>query len=161
MEKAIVKVHLEWYEVQQAAIVGVMRRIASYRAERKNTYVYTSTENNWDRDIESACAEMAFAKGNNWYWPGSVDKFKEPDVAGFQVRHTKFQNGCLVVRTKDNPEEPFVLVTGIHPDYRIAGWMYGHAARCDKWKKDDYSWFVPQPMLMPITDLPQTKELMK
>lgn len=136
-----------------AATVGVMRRLASLN--RGETNKINNKDFGWHTDIEGACAECAFAKGMGWFWDGSVNTFKRPDVGIIQVRHTQYPKGCLAFRVGDDEDDRFVLVTGTHPEYTIRGWLFGHEIMRDEWIYDDSGkqpkvWFAPQEHLRPI-----------
>ena len=134
------------------ATIGVMRRIASYTKldDKKHT---DRNDDSWDRDIEGACAEAAFAKHMNVFWNGSVNTFHDPDVGVVQIRHTQLPSGHLIVRQDDKDCEVFVLVIGTHPHYRIVGWMRAGDGKQDEWKRDEFSWFIPQSSLHEISSL--------
>lgn len=137
------------------ATIGVMRRIASYKKLHDNHRSPRGDDDTWDRDIEGACAELAYAKWAGVHWDGSIGSFHEPDVGKVQVRSTKYQSGCLIIRADDILEHAYVLVTGVHPTYKICGWLYGREAVRNDWRKDDESWFVPQTALRSIESLSQ------
>ena len=135
-----------------AATIRVMRRIASYTKRDDNKHT-PRNDDTWDRDIEGACAEVAFAKHFNVFWDGSINTFHDPDVGKIQIRHTQLESGCLIVREDDKDHEVFALVIGTHPSFRLAGWMYAGDAKQGRWQKDDFSWFVPQSQLLEIDSL--------
>lgn len=147
------RVKLTRQEVLMGANIGVMRRIASYTKLHDNHRSPRGDDDTWDRDIEGACAELAFAKFANVFWDGSIGSFHAPDVGNIQVRSTKYQSGCLIVRADDTREHIYVLVCGVHPTYKMIGWMYGHEAMQEEWRKDEESWFVPQTCLHDLQSL--------
>jgi hypothetical protein len=141
------RVDLERYEVILGAFVGINRETASLKSDEYNKV--QNKDFGWHTNIEAACAEIAFAKFKGVYWNGSVNTFKRPDVAGYQVRHTRYtENGHLIIYRNDNPEEVFVLVTGTHPVYFVHGWMRGEDAMQQKyWREKNVGlpcWYVPQ-----------------
>lgn len=146
------KIKLTRHEVLMGANIGVMRRIASYTKLNDNKHT-PRDDDTWDRDIEGACAEVAFAKHFNVFWNGSINTFHDPDVGIIQVRHTQMINGCLIVREDDKDYEAFALVTGNHPTFSLRGWMYAGDSKLDRWRRDNFSWFVPQKYLREIDDL--------
>ena len=145
------EVILAKYEILMAAEVGMRRKIISL--DSPDTLKETNDNLRWQIDIEGACAELAVAKHLNLYWDGSVNTFKKPDVGEYQVRHTTRNNGRLIVRQKDADNEVYILVTGLAPVFNVVGWMVGGEAKADKYKMDDYSWFVPQSELKSIAEL--------
>jgi len=135
-----------------AAEVGIRRRVASIsRMNLDHDYFSSGNLDHWHVDIEGACAELAFAKSLGFFWDGSVNTGKSPDVAGYQVRYTHRDNGCLIVRERDRAEDWFVLVTGRHPVYTIRGKISGAEAKQKKYLRDpnqrNPAWFVPQSAL--------------
>lgn len=116
-------VRLTECEIEFAAYVGVKRSLTSVGKEQRSDN--GDPNFGWHHDIEAACAEMAFAKYSGLYWNAGVNTFKEPDVGGYQVRHTRHVNGKLILRPNDKDDEKYVLVRGVAPEYEIVGWAYG------------------------------------
>ena len=141
-------------ELLFAALVG-LRRAISKIGTSENNYV-GNKDYGWATDIESACAEMAFAKDQGLYWDGSVGTYGKPDVASFQVRHTEREDGKLILRpNKTKPNEDYVLVTGAWGRYRVRGWIRGGDGMTDQFKFKGYNgmpdcWMVPQKSLNPL-----------
>jgi hypothetical protein len=124
------EVTLKWYEVMLASDVGRMRKVLSMKQNR-----HGASNVSWTEDIEGACAEMAVAKHLGMYWSGGVDTFKAADVHNIQVRWTPSHTNSLIVRDSDANEEPFVLVTGQAPTYRIHGWLWGRQAKQPQYRR--------------------------
>jgi hypothetical protein len=145
-----VTMELDWSELIVAAQIGIMRRVNSLKNGRKDQGLGPS---DWTIDIEGAAAELALAKYLNVYTMPAINTFKAPDVQGFQVRSTKYSNGRLIIRPKDNGDAPYVLaVTGDLPRVTLVGLLpSGGAAKVPKYDHDD-SWWVPQ---CDLTDLPE------
>jgi hypothetical protein len=140
-----VVVKLQKHELYMAACVGVRRRVASLDYDKSKTY----GEDEWDIDIEGACAELVVAKHLHVYWDGSIYTFKFPDLGGdIQVRHTIRMNGRLIFRRRDDERERYVFVVGRFPNYHICGWIYGYEAKKDEFlanpNNKEEAWFVPQ-----------------
>ena len=155
------EVQLTRWELYFAALVGVRRNIASFQV--RSTNKVKNKDFGWHTDIEAACAEMAVAKHFNFYWDGSVNTFKLPDVGGIQVRHTQKLDGCLIVRPDDSDEGIYLSVVGTSPIYLIVGWSYGHEAKQDQYLEPGYNdmppaWFVPQKYLRDIHELKDLKK---
>jgi hypothetical protein len=55
-----------------------------------------------------------------------------------EVRATRRENGCLIVRDNDADDRQFVLVVGDPPVVRIAGYLRGGDAKRDKWLRDPH-----------------------
>lgn len=117
-------------------------------------------EDGWRDHICGACAEFLVAKTLNVHWTGAFT-FDTNDVYGdvgpYQVRHTEYATGGLVLHEDDHPDKPYILVTGDPPKGMIIrGWLYGREYRLGKWKKDwrEPAWCVPQNKLRSMDDLP-------
>jgi hypothetical protein len=146
-------IELSFHEIYMAACIGVARRLASLK--RNETNKVQNKDFGWHTDIEAACAELAVAKFLNIHWDGSINTFKKPDLSNsLQIRHTQLINGCLILRNQDCPHSKYVLVTGTHPQYKIAGYINGKDGMQDKFLRDpggNYpAWFVPQDYLKPL-----------
>jgi len=66
-----------------------------------------------DRHIDGVLGEACFALACGLKrWRPTMDKFKEPDVLGYQVRATRYEDGHLLMRPKDKKcaHEEFALV---------------------------------------------------
>ena len=107
-------------------------------------------------DIEAACAECAFAKIFNVYWPMTVNTYAAPDVAGQQIRHANRDDGALPLRRgKVSPEQRYYLMVGHAQRYACCGWILGRDGMTDEfWLKrasadgtDTSYWAVPQSAL--------------
>ncbi len=151
-------VRLTCGEAQAASIVGVMRYLYNvYQKTTKRNWVGNPKWNPWKNDIEAACAELAYAKYRKRYWNFSVYGKKERhllkagDVGNEQVRWTDNENGSLIIRTDDDPNNYFVLIIGMVPDFYMIGFIKGEDALQDKWLQNPHkgaeSWFVPQSAL--------------
>jgi hypothetical protein len=75
----------------------------------------------------------------------------DPDV---EVRWTPREDGCLIVRRRDDERRRFVLVTGRIPSFTVVGWIAGHDGEARRvvprrcWSPACL--FVPQEALEPI-----------
>lgn len=151
-----IRVQLSWFELAMASEVGRLRRLASIK--RGHQHRHGASGAGWTECIEGACGEMAFSKAMNWYWDGSVNTYKRQDVGGCQVRTLSQDWYDLIVREDDADDEPFVLVTGIAPNYLVHGWILGRDARTQEWFRSPNdrppAWFVPQAALRPMAELP-------
>ena len=140
-------------ELIMAANVGVRRQSASLAKNLKDKHG-ASISKGWQLHIEGACGELAFAKAMNWFWNGSVNTFKLPDVGNVQVRTRSEAHYELIIRKGD--AGIFVLVTGTAPEYKVHGWFNSLHVR-DEWIKDhggrEKAFFVPQNELYPLTTL--------
>jgi len=149
-------VRLTWTEVARGAWTGVYRHIKARQRRREQTYGM-STLNQWGMDIEAAIAELAFAKWCGVYWPGATDPDSDVgDVAGYGVRSTSRDDGCLLLHDADPDARRFVLMVGDTRDWRVAGVLEAGQGKCAQhWRADDPSrnvraaYFVPQGALEP------------
>ena len=149
-------INLTKFELKQAAMVGVDRRIESID-RGLHSKKFTARTSYWETDIQGAAAEMALAKHLGKYWGFSVNVGKEADLGeNMQVRSSAHPNAHLIVRKPDSESDNYILVIA-HNEllYEIKGWISGKDAKTeDFWNKD--SWWIPQERLNnDISTLPQ------
>jgi hypothetical protein len=156
-----VRVHLEWYEAEQAIYVGGRREAEALR--RNIDKPQYSRQESVENHIQSAGAEKAVAKRLNLDWHASINTFADgvADVGGaIEVRYRRLDYE-LKVRERDHDDRYFVLVRGALPDYEIIGWLKGKDAKRPEWWKDPGlhgpAFFVPDPYLKPALQLPVSK----
>ena len=149
-------VHLNDYEVLQAAMTGMLRQVSAIK--RKSESKITGRE--WQAHIEGACGEVAVAKVMGRYWGGGIDTFKSGgDIAstGWEVRTRSSHDYDLIVRDDDDDARIFILVTGNAPDYLVRGWMRAADAKREIWRKDygghGAAYFVPHSALRDMEEL--------
>jgi hypothetical protein len=147
------KIALTKEEAEQAAIMGVKRRLTNLFRELRDLSHHGPPigGNWWSNDIEAAGAELAFAKYIGEEWVGSVNTFSAPDVGtNWQVRYTNIDHGCLIIRKKDKGKlnQNFVLITGNMPNYTVKGYIKGDDALDKKYVRNpnngEPAFFVPQ-----------------
>lgn len=115
-------------------------------------------------EIDGARAEVAFARmigadlDSQWaaYTSGSLTAIGS-DVAGWQVRSTRWPNGHLIIHPRDHLHARFALVITNGVRYRAAGWITAREAhRPQWWRQLNYgqaaAWCVPQDQLHPFDD---------
>ena len=140
-------------ELMMAANVGVRRQVEALSKGLKNQHGALASKV-WQNHIEGACGELAFAKAMNWYWNGSVNTFKLPDVGNAQVRTRSSHSFELIIRKNDTGI--FVLVTGMAPQYKVHGWFDSKDVK-SIWLQDyggrEKAYFVPQAELHPLESL--------
>lgn len=140
------KLSLDGSEVFHAATIGVMRRLAAMKKRRPEKFG-ERPKNPWEMDIEAAIAEMLVAKALGQYWHAFYGSTKaaHSDVGPYQVRHTPYENGCLIVKPRD-PDGVYFLVTGSYPNMTIRGWKHGEDAKHERYFRDGDkpAFFVPQ-----------------
>lgn len=143
-------VTLEWFEVTEAAIVGVMRNVASMKGEADSD---GAPRHLWFANhIRGACAEMAFAKLTGMYWSHSVNKHSLPDVGEFEVRSTWLEDGSLRCYKKDSPGRKIVLAVGDPPTFTFVGWSTAEYIR-ERGTTNGYHWALDQDGLFPMEEL--------
>lgn len=142
-------VELSTPEIYIASQVGIMRNIASCQRKLESVARSPDAHNDaqWSMDINGAQGELAVAKAFGVYWNASVNSGKAADVRKIQVRTTTWATGRLIIRPKDSDEDLFMLVHCRRPIFTLAGWMYGHEAKVEKFfrEKDgtgDQAWWV-------------------
>lgn len=146
-------VFLNWFEFSVASHVGQLRQVESIRQGLKNGGSFGGVD-----EAEAAAAEMAVAKATGQYWDGSVNNFDLPDIGEYHVRHTKRNDGCLILRKRDitkfGEDAVYVLVTGSRGEYVVQGKITAREAQKeDFWRNPNGrggAWFVPQTELTPI-----------
>lgn len=147
------KVTLNEEELIHAGLTGVRRQASSLTRNYKDQHG-ANISKGWQLHVEGACGELAFAKAMNWFWNGSVNTFKLPDVGNVQIRTRSEDHYELIIRKTETGI--FVLVTGIAPSYKVHGWFNALHVR-DEWIKDyggrEKAYFVPQKELYPLETL--------
>lgn len=146
----MVTVHISPEEFARCAAGGMLRFVSSsskghnHRSVRERTY-YERLED----ETVGAVGEYALCKYLGIEWDAPVDTFHNvPDVGDVEVRATRHDTGCLVVRDNDADDRIFVLVTGTAPTVEIRGWIRGVDAKREVFIRDPHghrrAWFVPQ-----------------
>jgi hypothetical protein len=138
-------------EIQQAAFVG-MQRCAYAISHFKEISGY---ENKWQREIEGALAEFAFAKLMDIHWDGKIGVVGKGDVGSWEVRHTHNQDGHLLLQPGDLNHASFVLLTGQAGLYTVRGWIMGRDGKLKEYWADKANtgrpcFWVPQSDLLPM-----------
>lgn len=154
-----INVELTDYEMAMGEFIGTRRNDEAIRQGKKDSAgLKVTPEEGLNIHIEGACGELAFGKGMNFYYGGSVNTFKNGgDVAGIQVRTRSREDYDLLVRPHDPDNDAFVLLIGTRPNYRIYGWLLGKDAKKRKWKQTfgdrPPAYFVPKRELHDIFSL--------
>ena len=154
-------VTLTWSELRSAAMVGVTRRVQDMAKGLKDAHG-ASDGDRWDRDIEGAAGEMAFAKWANMFWSGALGDLKADDVGDVQIRTSAYASGRLILHPADPDDRIFVLVTGIGPRYTLRGWLHANEGKAphfwqDPTGKNRHAFFVPGASLRPMSQFPGRK----
>lgn len=147
---------LTWPEAQQAALVGVQRRLRALEHGRRHRHGYDGADN-WTKHIEAAGAELALAKHLDRFWADSWAPDYDGDVGPEQVRHTARADNRLIVHRADPDNVRFWLVTGELPSYRVVGHIAGRDAKRDEYWTDPNTgrpaFFVPHAALLAPEEL--------
>lgn len=138
-----------------AAQSGILRGYKSLMKNYENKHGLK--ESSWDMDVESSCAEAAVAKHLKSFWLGALDTFKDADVGNnVQVRHTKLENGRLIVRQGDPIDHVYILVVGKAPKFKLVGFISGHEAMQEEYldapSGRELAYFIPQGDLTPMEE---------
>lgn len=146
----MIQINLTPDELYAGSVIGIHRRISSI-FKRTKPELWVSEDSKWSIEIESALAEMAYAKYKNRYWSGMIwdGKVATADVGKAQIRWTHHRDGHLIVYNEDTDEAPYVLVIGTAPVYTIMGWIVGTHA-----KNPEY-WRIPPEVKTPAFFVPQ------
>jgi len=154
----MIVVHLEKYELGMAANVGSHRQLSAILKKSEPRFAEQFPGQLHDNHIRAAMAELAVAKHLNVYWGGHVDTYQTmPDVGEYEVRYSTRND----LKIKDNDHGRVISVTGVPPDFYIAGWYDADQAKQDKYKKDfgnggPPAYFIPHKSLHPIEHIEAT-----
>lgn len=154
---------LSIFEIRYAAFHAIDRRthaLAHRRRDKTDINNYT-----WTNEVESTCAELAFAKWLNECWTGLAGR-GFPDCGEVDIRWTEYDNrtrfskngeaGGLIAYAGDLDDRRLVLVDGFAPSLRAIGWaLAGEVKREEFWHppENDQScgyWLMPRRLLHAI-----------
>lgn len=145
---------LSWFELFQAANVGVIRQIEALKLDRADQHGYNG--DGWSIHVNGAAAELAVAKVTGRFWNALA---RHPttlpgDVGLLQVRWSALAKARLIVHDADPDEAVFVLVTGLPPTLEVVGSIRGADAKDPCYWTDPGTgrpaFFVPQAALEPV-----------
>lgn len=140
------------FEIEVAQLLAIRRIISSETKQLKSKSLMGNVRP-YDSEYVGAACEIAFAKWTGTYPGLTVDTFKAPDVAGMQVRGTRYTTGKLIVRGDDKDSDVFVLVICGEKGFEIKGWVTGGKAKQIGEQKapngDALCWMVPANKLYP------------
>lgn len=108
------------------------------------------------RDAESIGGEIAVAKyfGIKDFEPTCGTFKMHADVAyNIEVKHTKYESGCLILTERDRADDIAVLVVGRSPNYYIAGWGHIGTLRRPSRQRSDMAYWITMDDLHPIENL--------
>ena len=151
-----VEITLTPYELMLGSSVGCMRQISALKACLPDKH--GAEAGGWKLHIEGALGEIAAAKALGYYWSGSINTFKDPDLSrNIQVRTRSKNEYELIVRREDRDDDFFVLVTGVSPNYLVRGWLSGRESKRSNWLAThggrESAYFVPHQALRNMDEL--------
>lgn len=143
-------VTLDTAEILHGAMIGIARRVSSLKRGGRPRYDTPSVDR-WTAEVEGACAELAVSKLTGLFWNALTSHpSSSPDCGPFYVRWTERADRRLIIRPND-PDAPFVLVTGRAPTYDVRGVIMASEARVERFWIDDAHW-IPASELTPIEE---------
>lgn len=152
-----VKVSLNRYELMQAAVAGVQRRISSIEKDRPQRYGADKRHNEWQIDIVGMMGEYAVAKYLNIHWQPATDAplaSLPGDVGRYQVRSSQHGNAHLFVHESDDGEVPFILAVIYERSVLLQGWIWGKEKQVLSVKFENNTYWIPQASLRSMDSLP-------
>jgi len=143
-------VELAAYEIVKSAMCGVMRQVENIKRGRRQKHG-ADDKGDWQKHIEGAMGECAFAKWRNVYWPGK-GVISTPDFEGkTEVRTASKDHYSLMLHPDDDDQAQFWLLCGINGRYSVKGWLMGALGKVDELWCDKGNgrpaYFVPQSWL--------------
>jgi len=164
------EVTLTWTECLICAQVGMMWQVSALFGKQDRNRHGGDIHETWKSHIEGAAGEYAVAKFLDKHWDFVVfsgDNFKKvADVGVYQVRQAEKHHYRLTLRRgadTDKPDIPFILVTGLMPNFKVRGWVYGREAMQDRYWSDPNgqgsAWWVPVSDLRSMNTLPEPVEV--
>lgn len=155
--------HLSDEQQIQVTIFGLMRAL-DYKEQwqgkwEKRNYQTDKQQINFpqlvDQQADALGAELAVARYFNQPFDFGNNNFKNKADVGhnFEVKHTKWKDGSLILRDHDRKEDIAILVTGSMPKYYLCGWIPIAVARRPSQKRNDGAWWIGQQDLHPMGNL--------
>jgi hypothetical protein len=152
----VVWVTLSLPEMIHGATVGAIRAYESITSGMSDAHGFDArSKSGLSINVDGACAEIAVARVRDVYFIPTVNTFKDADIGSkIQVRSTASHSNRLLVRSDDDPNHYFVLVTGSAPDLCVRGYIKGSDAMSPMFLDNpghrEEAWFVPQSYLKPM-----------
>lgn len=150
------QVTLDNADYKQAVEVAAAQMARKYQYGRTNDHGEGDSgrgyETRMQNTIDGLLAEIAVAKAFGQSWsPGGV-KVSTGDVGKIEVRHTKYPQGNLLLYRTDSEEAIYILVVGVYPTLRLAGWIQGFEGKQPAMWKNSVTpcYWIPQAALKPI-----------
>ena len=147
------RVSLTTEEIELGAAAGVRRRIRRIEEGRTD---FVSTPDGFQKDIDGALAELAFAKRFGLFW-GGLGVRGAADVGDFEIRTSRSRGASMIVRDYDSDAARFVLILGGSQDFEVVGGMFGRECKSSEWLRrpnaETAAFFVPQDALRPMWEI--------
>lgn len=154
----------EQYQLTGYGMMRALRYKPQFEGKTvKRNYAHDKIRHNWiqfiSQQTHALAAEWLVAKYLNLPFDFENTNFKDKADVGscFEVKHTKWLDGSLILTEADRKEDIAILVTGEMPALRICGWIPIAMARRNKQQRSDGSWWINQDDLHPIDDLTRSK----
>ena len=152
-----IRVSLSADDFALAQQVGAQRTAEAQQANRPGRA--GCPRHNLEQDINGAAAEVAFARVLDVPPSLSISPDPGPDVAGFHVRSTSWQDGHLIIRPGEAKDNRYVLLVGQRTDWRVIGTIAGRdAIRPEFWRAPNARtgcYMVPQSQLLRLQPQPK------
>lgn len=118
-------------EMRRADAEGRLRRQSSKHLHDYNAAEFTKEEDFIEQDINGRAAEIAWCRYSGLPEAAVVGAYRKPDSGrNVQVRSSKLPHGSLIFRReRDSIDHYFVLVIGVRPTFKLAGWIAGIEAK--------------------------------
>jgi len=148
-----IDVTLKYYEVMQAANIGIMRAVSAMNKGEMKSFG-SQDRWIWQRNVEGAIGEYIISKHLNIYWAGMGQKCGfdvGTEKEHHEVRFCANNEGEMVIRNNDKDDYKYWFVTGARQNYKIHGWIYAKEGKLLKYEKAPQNrppaFFVPQNIL--------------
>lgn len=151
-----IKVSISEREYKWAEYAGVLRNEQAVEAGHRS--IYGGLKNCIAVHKTGALGEFvaSLAMGVSWRGPGI---FNGEDINGYQVRTTRRSEGSLILRSKDNDEDKYILVTGTKSPltWWVHDWIYARQGKIKVFSNNPNgrasAYFVDQAALRILKDL--------
>lgn len=130
------------------ATLQILRKVAKQRNGDHGGRSVRGLRERWADGIHGLMAEIALSRALNLPWTPGGMKISHGDVGNvLEVRATEHRAGHLLIYTEDKDSSVFALMIGHYPEFRLAGYIVGIAAKKPEFWRDNADppcWWVPQ-----------------
>lgn len=158
-----IRVELTLSEETWASRVGIARELYAEGNLEHHTFEQPTRIANIQAHVIGAIGELAAAKALDIHWSHA----ERPYTWGLhdlgddlEVRATRYRSGHLLIRSKDDPDRRYILVSGQAPVVYVVGWIWGREAKTDRWWRElDHrpAYWIPQEYLRSMESLELAK----